>query len=134
MQLSKSLGNTKPAIVVKIERLLWQTLLEIATGKAPVYKAMTTFFSTLDWDEVAMVSEVDRAHFADGRYWPKQKMNDAEEVTDQSLPHVNFHLVSFEGESALPDLWLLAKLRPKNKEPSPGPSGEFIQELHLWKS
>ena len=75
MQLSKSLGNNKPAILVKIERFLWETLVEIATGKQPVYQAMNTFFSKVDWNEIDMVSEADRAHFADGRYWLKLSQN-----------------------------------------------------------
>ena len=37
-------------------------------GKESVYKAMTAFFSKVDWNEIAMVSEADQAHFADGRF------------------------------------------------------------------
>ena len=67
-QLSKALGNRKPAIVAKNERFLWQSLLAIATGKQSVYKATVDFFAKVDWNEIEMVSEADRAHFADGMF------------------------------------------------------------------
>jgi hypothetical protein len=67
-QLSKALGNNKPAILVKTEKLLWECLLAIATGKDVCYTALKTFFSKVDWDAIAMVSEADRAHFTDGEY------------------------------------------------------------------
>jgi len=60
------LGNDKPDVLVKIERLLWESLLAIATGKEHIYKAMNNFISKVDWEEIAMVSEGDRSHFADG--------------------------------------------------------------------
>ena len=67
LQLSKALGNNnKPAIVVKTKNLLWECLLEIVTGKDVCYSAVKRFFSKVDWDAIAMVSEADQAHFADG--------------------------------------------------------------------
>jgi len=75
IQLSKSLGNIKPPVLIKTERLLWETLLAIATGEEPVYKAMHTFFLKVDWDEIAMVSELDQAHFSEGQYCLKPKLN-----------------------------------------------------------
>jgi len=75
IQLSKSLGNVRPPILVKIEHLLWEALVAIATGEEPVYKAMHTFFLKVDWDEIAMVSELDWAHFSEGRYCLKPKLN-----------------------------------------------------------
>jgi hypothetical protein len=68
LQLSKLLGNDKPDVLVKIERLLWECLIAIATGKEHIYKAMNNFISKVDWEEIAMVSEGDRAHFADSRF------------------------------------------------------------------
>jgi len=55
--------------------LLWDSLLAIATGKDPVYKAMNRFFSNVDWNEIAMVSEADQAHFADGTFLLKPTQN-----------------------------------------------------------
>src|SRR5258708_23492090 len=69
LQLSKALGNNKPALLVKMETLLWECILEIATGKDVCYNALSRFFSNADWDAIAMVSEVDRAHFADGEFF-----------------------------------------------------------------
>ncbi len=74
LQLSKSLGNTKPAIIVHIERLLWEMLLAIATGQESVYEAMNNFFSKVDWDEIAMVSDCNWAYFSDGRYYLNLKI------------------------------------------------------------
>jgi len=68
LQLAKSLGNSKPAILVEVERLLWKSLLEIATGKETTYKAMNIFFSKIPWDKIAMVSDADQAHFADSKF------------------------------------------------------------------
>jgi hypothetical protein len=65
-QLSKALGNKKPASLVKIERLLWECVLGIATGREACYEALTIFLSKVDWDEIAMISEADRSHFANG--------------------------------------------------------------------
>ena len=75
IQLSKSLGNVKPPILVKNEHLLWEALLAIATSEKPVYKAIHTFFLKVDWNEIAIVSELDRAHFSKGRYCLKPKVN-----------------------------------------------------------
>lgn len=66
LQLSKALGNRKPPMLVKIERLLWECLLQISTGKDTCYNALNKFFHEVDWDEIAMISEDDRGHFADG--------------------------------------------------------------------
>lgn len=66
LQLSKALGNHKPPILVKIEQLLWECLLQIAKGKDKCYNTLNKFFQEVDWDEIAMISEDDRGHFADG--------------------------------------------------------------------
>jgi len=65
-QLSKALGNRKPAVLVKVERLLWTCILQIARGSVRSFEAVQTFFNQVDWDEIAMVLVEDRAHFADG--------------------------------------------------------------------
>ena len=65
-QLSKALGNWKPAVLVKVECLLWNCILQIARGRIKSFKAVRDFFNDVDWDEIAMVSVEDRAHFADG--------------------------------------------------------------------
>jgi hypothetical protein len=65
LQLSKALGNNKPTILVKMENLLWECLMEIVTGKGVCYSVMKRFFSRVDWDAIAMVSEAEQAHFAD---------------------------------------------------------------------
>jgi hypothetical protein len=54
--------------VVKVERLLWECILQIATGKEGSYKAIINFFSKVDWDVISMVSDANRAHFADGGF------------------------------------------------------------------
>ena len=77
LQLSKGLGNQKPAILVKIEQLLWDCLLLIATGKTEVFSALPDFFSKVPWDELAMISEVDQAHFADGKRIPESHYSQA---------------------------------------------------------
>lgn len=51
-----------------IERELWRSLLSIATGKDTAYKALVDFFRKVPWDDLAMISDADRAHFADGRF------------------------------------------------------------------
>ena len=68
MQLLKALGNCKPAIIANIEVLLWQCVMDIATGKAECYDSLNTFFSKVDWDALAMVSEADRAYFQNGEF------------------------------------------------------------------
>lgn len=65
-KLSKSFGNRKPPIVVKVERLLWECILRIATGTHGCYNSLKEFFSKVDWDEIAMVSEADRHYFRNG--------------------------------------------------------------------
>jgi len=65
LQLLKALGNNKPTILVKTENLLWECLMEITTGKDVCYSAMKRFFSRVDWDAIAMVSEAKQAHFTD---------------------------------------------------------------------
>lgn len=67
LQLSKALGNQKPAILVRIERSLWESLLLIATGKAEVFSAVPDFLSKVPWDDLDMMSEVDQEHFADSK-------------------------------------------------------------------
>jgi hypothetical protein len=67
LQLSKALGNRKPAILVMIERLFWESLLLIASGKMDVFRALTDFFSKVPWDKLDMISEEDQGHFADGK-------------------------------------------------------------------
>ena len=47
---------------------MWESLISIATGKESCFKAIKGFFSNIDWDEIAMVSEADRAYFADGEF------------------------------------------------------------------
>lgn len=69
LQLSKALGNDKPAILVKVENLLWECILDIATGKVVCYEALRRFFTRVDWDSIVMVSERDRTHFADGEFF-----------------------------------------------------------------
>ena len=54
------------------------------------------------------------------------KLNASDQASDKSLPQVNFHLISFEGETGIPDLWPLAKLRPRI-ESSPAPSGGLFK-------
>ncbi len=71
LQLSKALGNQKPAILVRIERLLWECVLLIATGKTEIFSALPAFFSKVPWNELDMISEVDQAHFADGKRIPE---------------------------------------------------------------
>lgn len=46
---------------------MWRALLGIATGKVKVYNAMVDFFRKVPWDDIAMISDADRAYFADGR-------------------------------------------------------------------
>ncbi len=77
LQLSKALGNRKPAILVRIERLLWECVLLIATGKTEVFSALPDFFSKVPWDELDMISEVDQAHFADGKCIPESHYSKA---------------------------------------------------------
>jgi hypothetical protein len=77
LQLSKALGNRKPPILVRIERLLWECVLRIATGKAEVFSALPDFFSKVPWDELDMISEVDQAHFADGKHIPESHYSKA---------------------------------------------------------
>ncbi len=71
LQLSKALGNQKPAILVRIERLLWECVLLIATGKTEIFSALPAFFSKVPWNELDMISEVDQAHFTDGKCIPE---------------------------------------------------------------
>ena len=52
---------------MNIERDLWKSLLAIATGKVTVYKALEDFFKNISWDTIDMVSDADRAYFADGK-------------------------------------------------------------------
>lgn len=56
-------------MLVKIERFLWECLLQISTGKDNCYNVLNKFFHEVDWDEIAMVSEDDRGHFADGVFF-----------------------------------------------------------------
>jgi len=43
--------------------------MDVATGKAECHISLDKFFSKVDWDALAMVSEADRAHFRDGEYF-----------------------------------------------------------------
>ena len=52
---------------MKIERLLWECVLGIATGKKGCYDSLVGFFSKVDWEEIAMVSEADRRYFGNGQ-------------------------------------------------------------------
>lgn len=113
-QLAKSLGNKKPAILVKVERLLWECILQVATGQERCYKALGDFFSKVDCDEMAMVSEADCAHFADGWWFSfsfRCKMILAVYLPDKSLPEIPVHILSTEGETGVSASWTLAHLR-----------------------
>jgi len=46
---------------------LWSSLIKIAVGKASAYKAMNDFFQIVPWDDLEMISDLDQAHFADGK-------------------------------------------------------------------
>jgi hypothetical protein len=53
---------------VDIERELWRSLLSIATGKDTAYKALEDFFRKVPWNDLDMIADADRDHFADGRF------------------------------------------------------------------
>ena len=55
-------------ILVKIENMLWECVLDVATGRDVGYNALRRFFMKVDWDSIAMASEIERAHFADGEF------------------------------------------------------------------
>jgi len=58
------------------------------------------------------------------------KSNGSDRVSDKSLPQVNMHLVSFNGETGIPELWPLAKLRPQIEASAQG-SG-WLLNFHIF--
>jgi len=45
----------------------------VATGKDTAYGAVKDFIEKVSWDEIAMISDADRAHFVDGRVFQNLK-------------------------------------------------------------
>jgi hypothetical protein len=79
---------------------------------------MNDFFQKVPWDNIAMISDVDQAHFSDGRVSPNKFHTTLINDADQSLPDETINLVSFTGEKSLPNSWPLATLR--------APAGMYI--------
>lgn len=47
LQLSKGLGNQKPQALLKIERLIWQSVIKITTGESPLVPEVMQLASTV---------------------------------------------------------------------------------------
>ena len=68
LQLSKTLGNNKPAILTGIENQLWRSLLDIATGKASALTALQTFVGNVPWNELDMLDDCAAEFFSSKSY------------------------------------------------------------------
>jgi hypothetical protein len=65
-QASKALGNQRPKVLVDIELRFWNALLSIAFGKASAYSAVQDFISSVPWDKVAGVTQIEKDFFKPG--------------------------------------------------------------------
>ncbi|KDR67911.1 hypothetical protein GALMADRAFT_146663 [Galerina marginata CBS 339.88] len=54
---SKALGNQKPEIIKRIERMIWLTLFGIAEGSTQPYLAMQYLATTLPWSDIENMTD-----------------------------------------------------------------------------
>ena len=65
-KLSKSFGNDKPGVLVRLELDLWKALLEVATGQDTLYHALGRFFERIPQNDLLSLTADERGFYSTG--------------------------------------------------------------------
>jgi hypothetical protein len=68
LTLSKALGNDKPPILLKCEKIIFGHLLDIALGKKNVTQAINCLTKDLPWADLQTLAVADKNWFKGGLY------------------------------------------------------------------
>jgi len=64
VQLSKSFGNDKPDVLLRIELSLWRVLLRVAMGEETIHTVLCDFFESIPLDELTALPKETREFYS----------------------------------------------------------------------
>ena len=67
-QISKSIGNQKPPILLEVEVIAWKALFAVARGEIDAEVAFAQVMDTIPWQKLVTVSSSERYWFKPGMH------------------------------------------------------------------